>query len=190
MFRLQSCWSGDPGDRLYDWGIVDHPERNQTLAWAAHALMEAGKRVLVIVKQVKHAANLASLIPGAVQVDGTTAERSAQVPQVLTELERGTIRCVVGTSVIGEGVDVPAADALVYAAGGRSKVKVVQDFFRVLTTAGGKTEGLVIDCADNHHERLVEAAAHRLELYRRSFDSTVLESYELPGWVSRAVAGT
>jgi superfamily II DNA or RNA helicase len=140
-----------------------------------------GKRVLVLTKEVNHAEELARRIHGALQVDGRNSD---QVRPALAELEAGRIRCVVGTSVIGEGVDVPAADVLVYAAGGRSKVKVVQDTYRVLTANVGKDQGIVIDVADNHHGTLTEAAAQRLALYRHhGFRPEVINAMGIPAWL-------
>jgi superfamily II DNA or RNA helicase len=169
-------------DRLYSAGIVNHQYRNEVLATAAQWLMHTGKRVLVLVKEIGHAETLAKLIPGSVQVDGRD---NTKVKPVLDDLEAGRIQCVIGTSVIGEGRDVPAADALVYAAGGKSKVKVVQDFFRVLTASEGKKHGIVIDAADIHHDKLEVSAAHRLAMYKRDFNTSVIDPGELPSWIKQ-----
>jgi superfamily II DNA or RNA helicase len=142
--------------------------------------------VLVLTKEIEHSKILATMIGAdAVQVD---ASDPAGVTFALRALAGGAIRAVVGTSVIGEGVDVPDADALVYAAGGQSRVKVVQDYFRVLTGSAGKTCGLIVDAADNHHDKLVENAARRLAIYRQSFGCTVMKPNELETWVTSAVS--
>lgn len=180
-----------PGERLgrtsgrdtYVGGVVAHEGRNATAAYAAHRLAETGRRVLVLVKEVRHGIELARRIPGAAFVEG--AHGADAVREALAALQARRLRAVVGTSVIGEGRDVPAADALVYAAGGRSRVKVVQDFFRVLTACAEKAEGIVVDFADDHHDRLVQAAAHRVALYRAepAFRCDVIDSWDLDRWI-------
>jgi len=163
MLRVRGTCNPATSHDVYPDGVVHYPERNRVAAGAARALIAQGKRVLVLVKQIAHGEKLTETIPGAVFVSGKDND---EVDIRLKQLAEGRIRCVVGTSVIGEGRDVPAADALVYAAGGKSRVKVKQDYFRVLTASPGKAEGIVVDMADLHHERLTEHAAHRLRLYR------------------------
>lgn len=178
-------WGLIPEGRLYSEGIVKFAPRNELIAQAARALIRHGKRVLVLAKEVEHSRHLADLIGmGTVQVDGRD---NSQVRPALDDLESGKVPCVVGTSVIGEGRDVPRADALVYAAGGKSKVKVVQDFFRCLTQSEGKERGIIVDPADTHHARLTESAAQRLSIYRRCFEADVVDPADLGAWLAHSV---
>lgn len=173
------------GSEAYSNGVVNHPRRNLTLIAAAKKLLKQGRRVLVLAREVEHTRRLAASIPGAVQVDGLSP---GKVDAVLEDMRRGTVRCVVGTSVVGEGVDVPGADALVRASGGKTPIGVIQDAFRPLTAAPGKRFAIIVDVADNHHERLLEAAAHRLALYRasKSFSVDVVDPGDLDRWLEVA----
>lgn len=182
MVQVPGYAHAGSGERMYTVAVTHCAERNAIVVQAVRQLVAAGKRVLVLVKEVAHARTLADLLPEATQVDGSD---SKQVRPALDALEARQVPVVIGTSVIGEGVDVPAADALVYAAGGKSKVKVVQDFFRVLTASEGKACGLVVDFADNHNDRLVQSAARRLGLYRQCFPTDVITSLELGAWINR-----
>jgi superfamily II DNA or RNA helicase len=168
----------------YRIGVVENGERNAILASAATTLIEAGCRVLVLTKQIGHAEVLAGMIPGAVEVDGRDNE---VVDERLRQLSSGVVPAVVGTSVIGEGRDVPAADALVYAAGGKSRVKVKQDYFRVLTESRGKRTGIIVDVVDLHHPKLLEHSVHRMMLYREEdcFESSVLDVPSFKQWLGR-----
>jgi superfamily II DNA or RNA helicase len=175
----QACMIRTAGS---DGGKASKDEyRNALAVWAARVLIEHGKKVLVICVEVAHTQELAAQIPGAVGVDGT---RSKELPRELERLATGAIPCLVGTSVIGEGVDVPAADALVYACGSRSRVKVVQDVYRVLTASPGKASGLIVDFADEHEEGSLNRAAERLHHYRsHGFTVEAINPPQLPGWV-------
>ena len=172
------------GRSYYKDGVVNHAQRNALIAWVGQHLVHRGKRVLVLAKEVQHTRMLADQIPGAVAVDGGDNDA---VDRALADLEAGRVPCVVGTSVIGEGRDVPGADALVYACAGRSRVKVTQDYFRVLTASPGKSVGLIVDFADTHGSTLTEHAADRLLLYREeaAFDCRVIEATEFAGWLGR-----
>jgi superfamily II DNA or RNA helicase len=186
MVRVMGAVTHVTGHDLYVDGVVDHAYRNGLIAVAANWLVHLGKRVLVLTKEIRHAEALAAAITGAVQVDGRD---NSVLSGRLAQLHAGTIRCIVGTSVIGEGVDVPAADALVYAAGGRSPVKHKQDYFRVLTGGlTGKDHGIIVDFADIHHPQLEMASANRLGHYRAeaAFTSEVIDPSDLPTWLQRA----
>ena len=167
----------------YAAGIVDYTIRNQVLTWAARELITAGKRVLCLVKEVRHGEALRDQIPGSVFVSG---ESGVVTDQQLARLARREISCVIGTSVIGEGRDVPAADALVYFCGGKSRVKVTQDYFRVLTASPGKQRGIIVDAADCQSATLTEHAARRLQIYRAepAFETSVLEWQDFSRWLT------
>jgi len=181
MLRITGSVGGR-GHEVYSAGVVDHEERNRALTMAANALTRRGRRVLVLTKEVRHAEALAARIPGSRQVDGRNNEA---VDQALTDLARRKCLAVVGTSVIGEGRDVPACDALIYAAGGRSPVKVKQDYFRALTASAGKTEAIIVDAADCQHETLTRHAAERLRLYRSEgvFTADVIDPNTFTTWL-------
>ena len=170
------------GYDIYKQGVTEHDRRNKALAHAANLLILDCRRVLVLTKEIEHAQRLSRLIPGSEAVDGRDNDR---VTAMLTALGDGSVKAVVGTSVIGEGRDVPAADALVYASGGQSKVKVVQDYFRALTASEGKQTAIVVDIADSHHPTLLDHAARRLQHYRgeTAFDADVIEVSDFARWL-------
>lgn len=175
-----------PTVRGKDWyrdGVVRCEPRNQTLVWATNQLIAAGKRVLGLVKHVEHGQAIVAHIPGAVFVSGESGEGT---DEALAKLARREVTAVIGTSVIGEGRDVPAADALVYFAGGKSEVQHTQDYYRVLTASPGKRHGIVIDAADTHSDVLLSHAAERLQHYREEscFTARVLDWPDLPGWLA------
>jgi superfamily II DNA or RNA helicase len=171
----------DRGFRTYYVnGVVENDARNQLIAQSCAKLVAAGRRVLVLVKEIKHAERLYEITANSVQVDGRNHQA---VAEAIAAMQSGKVKVIIGTSVIGEGIDVPAADALIYAAAGRSKVKVVQDFYRVLTANEGKKFGVIVDFADNHNEALLKQAAHRLDLYRREFQADVMQPTQFDSWL-------
>ncbi len=172
------------GQGWYREGVVESDNRNQTLVWAANQLVAAGKRVLCLVKQVDHGRAIVAHIPGAVFVSGESGEKT---DEALLRLGRREVTAVVGTSVIGEGRDVPAADALVYFAGGKSEVRHTQDYYRVLTASPGKRHGIVVDAADTHSDVLLGHSAERLQHYREEscFTSAVMDWSAFPAWLAK-----
>jgi superfamily II DNA or RNA helicase len=175
-------------DTAYRIGVMNHQRRNEWIAWSARALMEMGKRVIVLVKLIEHGEKLVDRIPGARFVRGASGDVTDEdVRDAIASFNRGETPCLVGTSVLGEGIDLPAADALVYAKGGSAAVTVTQDVFRVLTASPGKERAIVVDFADRHHDGLLAQSMARGRLYASedAFSTTVLGSpSDLPRWLT------
>ena len=76
---------------------------------------------------------------------GNTANGERE--QILDDLESGEQGIVVST-ILKEGVDIPALDAVVLAHGRRSDIETIQTIGRVLRPSGG-AEAQVVDVADS-----------------------------------------
>lgn len=136
--------------KLYRDVIVTDPDRNRFVAALAQEQLDKGRRVLVLVKQIEHGMLLTSLIPGSVFVDGTNTSSSAR-SEVFDAFRSGDLSCLIGTSLCDEGVDIPAADALILAGAGASSTRALQRIGRVLRAAPGKSSAFVADIVDDHH---------------------------------------
>ena len=147
----------------YQRGIVECPERNDLVVLVARTLVENKIPTIVLTRRRAHADSLAERIPDAVAVKGgENALTSASVKDFL----KGRFDCLVGTTVIGEGVDVPRAAALVYASGGSDGVQMMQSYFRPLTASSGKAVGRIYDFIDSHHGQLRKHSERRIEMAR------------------------
>lgn len=149
-------------DKVYPRGIVRCQERNAQIADAALRLLEDGRRVLILVNRIEHGERLAAMGPGWRFVQ---AEDGDDVRKAVVQLDSGEISCVIGSPVVGEGLDIPTADALIYAKGMKARVTHTQDTFRVLTGGGGKKDAVVVDFVDRHNVKLLEHAISRMRNY-------------------------
>ncbi len=149
---------------VYQRGVVDHEARNELVVRVARRSIEQGVPVLVLTKRRRHADRLAAEIPDAVCVKGGENQLTSRA---VDEFNRGFVPCLVGTSVLGEGVDVPRAGDLVYAAGGGGSVTLVQSYFRPLTAYPGKSRARIYDFRDGHNETLLRHSQARSRMARR-----------------------
>jgi superfamily II DNA or RNA helicase len=175
-------YATDP-DGAYRFGIAKHELRNQWVAWAARTLAAAGRRVLVLVKWVdEHGVGLAEALPEATFVHG-----KSEVEESIDAFNAGQIPILIGTSVLGEGRDLPAADGLVYAKGGKASVTVKQDVYRVLTAHALKTDGVVVDFADRHNPNTLRHSIARGRIYGSypSFEVEMLPPELISGFQQR-----
>lgn len=161
-----------PGVSAADWrvayrqGIVESPERNDIVVQLANTLLENRIPTIVLVRRRKHADELAERIHGAVAVKGG---ENALTSRAVLDFTEGAHQCLVGTTVIGEGVDVPRAAALIYASGGSDGVAMAQSYFRPLTAYKGKTVGHIYDFVDQHHRTLRRHSGNRISMAKRLF---------------------
>ena len=98
------------------------------------------------------------------------------------------VKILIGTTILGEGVDLPAADALVYARAEKAEVSLTQAVYRVGTADGAKKAAIVVDFADRHHKHLLEHSLERLRLFYRepTFTLTILDDPgQLAGWAAK-----
>jgi superfamily II DNA or RNA helicase len=153
------CFSvtGAPPVDASDWraayqkGIVDCDVRNGRVVEIASVLAANGIPTIVLVKRRAHADALGERILNSVVVKG--GENALTSSRVHDFLE-GRHEVLIGTSVIGEGVDVPRAAALIYASGGADGVAMMQSYFRPLTAHAGKSVGRIYDFIDTHNGTL------------------------------------
>lgn len=126
--------------------------------------LDAGRKVLVIVKLLEHGRRLREWIGrGTIFVHGSVdTERRKEIRR---EFRNGDIRCLIATKIYDEGVDLPDMDVLVLAGGGKSQVQALQRVGRALRKAPGKDRAIIVDFMDTHHRMLRAHSERRLHMY-------------------------
>lgn len=150
--------------QAYDMGIVGCEERNALILSITQVLSTANLPTLILTRRRSHADALGALIPDSAVVKGG---ESALTSRSIRAFLDGRCRVLVGTTVLGEGVDVPNAAALVYASAGSDGVTMMQSYFRPLTAFPGKTIGRIYDFTDTHNRILRRHAEERASMARR-----------------------
>ena len=161
--RVNGSSGGTDFATAYRKGIVEFEPRNEMVVSIAKQCLSQGIPTLVLTRRRKHADAIADRIRGAVVVKGG---ENAMTSQAVLDFTAGKHECLVGTTVIGEGVDVPRAGALVYACGGNDGVMMMQSYFRPLTATPGKDYGYIYDFYDAQHSTLRKHSARRIEMVR------------------------
>jgi superfamily II DNA or RNA helicase len=181
------------------YGIQEHFGRNQLVAQCALTLYRRGRRVLILVGTKKQGREIQRMllrfVPSSpnssefesVEFVSTDKDRSAQ-GRILESFDRGEeVKILLGTSLLGEGVDMPSTDALVYARGEQAEVGLTQSMYRVSTAVEGKPNAIVVDFADRHHKKLMAHSMERLRVYyeEETFGVSVLQDIrEFESWLN------
>lgn len=154
-------------------GIAKHGFRNDVVASVAKHLSNTGRTVLILVwtkqqgyeiqKRLEPMFPAASPTQTVKPVEFVSTDRPKHVIRDVLDSfrEHGNVRVLIGTSMVGEGTDLPPADALVYAAGGKAAVALTQAWYRVITKTEEKQYSVIVDFADCHHKKLKVHAQHR-----------------------------
>jgi superfamily II DNA or RNA helicase len=83
------------------------------------------------------------------------------------------IRVLIGSSVIGEGIDVRSTDHLIMCQGGKSEIVIVQAVGRLVRLFEGKTVGRVHDFEFVGTRYMGKHLAKRVEIYARNFECPI-----------------
>lgn len=119
----------------YSTYIVHNEARNLWIANRAKFHMDKGRPTIILVKHVPHAEVLAGLIKDNVEIltsSGDPKKSPKRRKEVLDRMRAKQLGCIIGTSLLDEGVDVPAAGAGIFAGGGKSSTRELQRIGRVI----------------------------------------------------------
>ena len=130
--------------------LVDCPDRHQLLLEVATVAAGAGRTTLLLVPRVEQAERLAQHLRarGVRAAAITSATPKGQRAVQLRQLRARQLDVLVATQLADEGLDVPVLDFVVVASTGRAAGRAVQRIGRVMRTAEGKVQPIVVDVVD------------------------------------------
>ena len=147
--------------KVYKKGIVLNEDRNSTIAEIAEREKDA--KTIILVQYKEHGEILKGLIPWAEFIHGE--EKDSDRERMMKDFKDGDLKCLIGTSVIGEGVDLPCAEVLIMAGGGKARSQVIQNIGRVLRIYPGKEKAIIYDFRDLDGGFLEEHSIERSLIY-------------------------
>jgi superfamily II DNA or RNA helicase len=148
--------------KVYREGIVENKERNEIIADIAKEVKK--KKTIILVQYKEHGEMLKELIPWAKFIHGE--EKDAERQKMMKDFKDGDLDCLIGTSVIGEGVDLPCAEVLIMAGGGKARSQVIQNIGRVLRIHPKKKEAVIYDFKDRDGGYLEDHSEERSLIYK------------------------
>jgi len=148
---------------VIDMGIFRNKRRNDAAVQIAKK--HSTDSTIILVNKVEHATALSDRIPGSVVCHSKMGAKNRR--KALDDFRCGLVKCLVATSLLDEGADLPIANVLIMVCGGRSNAKAEQRTGRVLRTHKEKTHGTIYDFEDNFHPLAKKHSLHRRELYAK-----------------------
>ena len=135
---------------VYKNYIVENEERNDLIVKAAEKLVNAGKKVLILVVRVQHGEKLLEILQEKFStkfLDG--AKSSKDRLNTIEEMKQGEIEVLIASKIFDQGVDIPDLDALILAGSGKSSGRALQRIGRVIRLNEGKKKAIVVEFFDN-----------------------------------------
>ena len=135
---------------VYSNYIVNNDTRNDMIVNAAKKLVDAGKKVLVLVVRVGHGNILLEKFRKDFRVSFLDGQKSTKERlSTISDMKDGKLDVLIASKIFDQGVDIPELDALILAGSGKSSGRALQRIGRVIRKNDGKNIAIVVDFYDN-----------------------------------------
>lgn len=94
---------------------------------------------------------------------------SETITQAIRDFNDKKIKILIGSSVVGEGIDVRSTDHLIMCQGGKSEIVIVQAVGRLVRLFEGKVKGYVHDFNFQNTKYMKKHYDQRIDIYERNF---------------------
>jgi len=153
--------------RVVEQYIVENVKRNKMIVDRVCGEYK-DKQVLIVVDLLKHGELLIDMIDarlGVGQADFIHGDSESRKGSLLA-FRAGTLRVLVSSSIIDEGIDISRIELLVLAAGKKSRRQILQRIGRGLRRKEGENVVTVIDFFDYDGKYLEKHSKARFSLYK------------------------
>ena len=156
----------------YNTNIIENETFHDSVAKLALAIKDKKPiPTVILVREIKHGEALKDRIPNSSFISGKEPSTAAQ--KMLKDFEAGKYSILIGTSCIGEGVDLPSAQIGIMAGGGKARSEIIQKIGRFLRLHEGKSEATIIDFTHEGSPRLWKHARSRMSVYSQYGDNLI-----------------
>ena len=130
--------------KIYETCVVKNDRFNDHVADTAKHLISRGLSVLILVKQYPQGNYLKASIPNSEFITGKVSTEKRT--EIIDNLRKRRIMCMIATSLADEGLDIPSLDAVLIAGGGKSSTRLFQRIGRTLRKDkdGTKNKSIVV----------------------------------------------
>ena len=144
--------------------------RNKKIVETIQTLTERNIQTLALVKHVDHGKLLNELIQDSTFIKGESEKsKKNKNRNMIKSFNSLELNPLIGTSVIGEGVDTKSCGAVFNCKAGKSKKEVLQNVGRVVRNFPGKNVGFYFDFYDKKQKHLAAQARCRMRIIEDAY---------------------
>ncbi len=141
--------------------------------------VEEGKQILILVNRKDKAGKIFHEVLNAYGINNSYIsgdDKTEVITQTIKKFNDKEVNVLIGSSVIGEGIDVRSADHLIMCQGGKSEIVIVQAVGRLVRLFEGKDIGIVHDFRFTNTKYMKKHLNIRLNIYERNFQPKFSEA--------------
>jgi len=174
------------GDYYTDYNafIVRGLKRNKKICELAKQKLEEDKSTMILVKMIEHGYFLQQLFKHEYDLDVPFifgGEDLDYRTNIIKDFKENKIKLVIASTIADEGLDISSLKCLIVAAGGKSKVKVLQRIGRALRKKMDENVVEIHDFIDDDRRILYEHSRRRKRICKsEGFEVEVVEVEEGP----------
>ncbi len=152
--------------------IDNNADRNAIAIETAQKMMRNNIPTLILVDHVEHGREIQRLIGDSLFLNGQ--DESAQYNMdMIKEFNEFKRPCLIGTSVLGEGVDTKVAGACIDLSGGKARSQIMQKVGRVVRKSPNKKVGYYFNFMDYGAKHLISHSRTRLKIIEETYGQKV-----------------
>lgn len=155
--------------KVYKECVVENNKRNAIIVKRAKYCIKKDLSTLILVKEIKHGEILQKMIPGSIFIHGSVENRE----ELIEQFRNGSIKIVIGTSLFGEGSDIPIVSALINAQAMKAESDLIQKIGRALRLHHNKNKALIFDIFDKGQKSLERQSNQRLIIYKDNYTNKI-----------------
>ena len=160
----KGLYRGSGWQKAYKIGVVESEPRNNFIVAETKRARQYGLPVMILVQQTAHGRLLKKQLNEAgVITDFISGECDQKKRQAaLDKLKDGKLNCLIGSTILDVGVDVPAVGMVILAGGGKAEVALRQRIGRGLRAKKNMPNVcFIIDFTDRHNAHLFKHSSMR-----------------------------
>ena len=153
----------------YDRFITDNEVRNKKAIELAKVFAKNNTPTLILVSRVQHGLKLLEELGDCARFANSTTQKQTVNFELIDQFNEGKFPVLIGTSVIGEGIDTKRCEVVINLSAGKAKSELLQKVGRAIRRFEGKTVGFYIDFIDEGCNTLRKHSIRRKNIIKSEY---------------------
>lgn len=170
--KVQKLYRSTPYQKAYEVGVIHNERRNKHILYEAARAVRYGLPVMILIQRKEHGKILQRMLTEfGVRTNFIWGEKNQNERKAaLLALKEGRIQCLIGSTILDVGVDVPAVGMVILAGAGKAEVAYRQRIGRGLREKknGMPNVCFVVDFMDPINNHLRDHARQRKAIVERT----------------------
>ena len=153
------------------YGIEENDTLNDEVVKQTLENLEKNLQIVIMLEHINHGRTLLKKFQNSkfyneIRFLNGKDDSSEERKDALNYFRRGELRCLIATSILNTGVNIPNIDVLIFAHAAKSKIRLIQRAGRGLRSSKNKRSLLIIDFVNFTNKHLIKHSLERIQIYK------------------------